>query len=696
MAADRWDEHEAAACADDLALRIYTSRLLGRDPALVLHGGGNTSLKTTAADLFGEAEEIIRIKGSGWDLATIEAAGLPALRLGPLRRLRALAALDDPQMVNQLRAQLLDMRSPDPSVETLLHAFLPHRYIDHTHADAVLTLTNQPEGERLVRELYGARVGIVPSIMPGFRLAVACAEAFERDPTVIGLVLLRHGVFSVADSARDSYRRMLEIVSLAEAGLAARRRPRGRTVSVASGGGAAAAATPIPAAAPAPAAEGQSLWWAHALRGALLERGWRASCLVDASPEARAFAAHPEIARIAQQGPLTPDHVIRTKRLPLMLAESEVRARAQVELGARLTRYAEDYRAYFERWRSRSAIPLTMLDPWPRLAILPGMGVACLGSTPREARIAQDLYRRTMQVILDAEDCSSYQALPEEDLFDMEYWSLEQAKLALGPRRLPLTGKTAVVSGGASGIGLAIARELLAQGASVAVLDVNEQALAARGAELAVLCKSGNVALTARADVRDRAQVRAGVAAAISATGGVDIVVVNAGVFTPSANIEDITAEQWERALGINCDGAFNLIAEALPWLKRQRGGDIVVIASKNVPAPGKQAAAYSVSKAAQAQLARVCALEAGAHGVRVNMLHPHLVLDTEIWTEAVVASRAAAYGMTVEQYRTNNLLRTEISSRDVARATCALVSGSFDKTTGAQICVDGGSERTL
>jgi rhamnulose-1-phosphate aldolase/alcohol dehydrogenase len=675
--ADLWDDAAAPPADDLLASRIHSSRLLGRDASLVMHGGGNTSVKATVATLLGEQQEVLYVKGSGWDLATIEAAGFPAVDLAYLRRLRRLESLSDPRMVNELRTHLVDAKSPDPSVEALLHAFIPARFVDHTHADAVLTLTNQSDGERLIRQLYGRRVGIVPYVMPGFRLAKLCAEVYERDPSVEGLILLKHGVFTFGDTAKQAYQRMIAIVRQAEELVASRRAARAEPAAEAD--------------------EAHATWWNQELRAQLLRRGFRGVCLLDASPAARRFVDDPRVAEFSQRGPLTPDHVLRTKRLPLLIGADEAAGRDGAALSRALDGYADAYRAYFERCAQRTPEKLVMLDPWPRIALIPGVGIVAVGASAKDARIALDIYQHTAAVILDAEAMGGYQALPEADIFDVEYWVLEQAKLKLGPKRAPLTGKTALVSGAASGIGLAIAREFAAQGANVVVMDQKEDAFAEVRAQLAAKCGAGNQVRCESVDVTSRASVGAAIARAVRAWGGIDIVVVNAGIFPPSAAIERIGEEQWHRAMSVNLDGAFHLIAEALPWLKRQSaGGDVVLVGTKNVCAPGKDAAAYSVSKAAQAQLARVCALEAGAHGVRVNLLHPHLVFDTALWTPEVLEARAKAYGMSVEQYKTNNLLKAEITTADVARAAFALVGGFFDKTTGAQIAVDGGSDRTI
>jgi len=675
MVNDRWNEKDVEGLKTHLEMRVYSSRLLGQDAELVMHGGGNTSVKDRVRNILGEEEDVIYVKGSGWDLATIQAPGFPAVKMPHLLKLRGLNSLSDPDMMNELRTQMLDARSPDPSVETLLHAFIPHSYVDHTHADAVLALTNQPEGERWIKELYGKKVGIVPYVMPGFKLAKLCADVYEQDPSVEGLVLLKHGIFSFGATAKESYHRMIALVRQAEEFLAGR-----KTRSI-------PASIPI-----APSAGAEA--WMSTLRKEFMKRGKRGAFLLNTDEATLRFINRSDLRDITQRGPLTPDHVIRTKRLPCIFDTAK---RAEENVAEVLNKYSEDYQAYFLSISGRKTEKLVMLDSLPRVVILPGIGLATFGGTTKDARIAMDIYEHTMKVIAASEAMSRFEALNEEDIFDVEYWVLEQAKLKLGAKTLSHSGKVAVISGGTTGIGLAIAVELLKHGADVYVLDIDQNRFEAVTSILKENAKVGNRGEVLRCNITNRTEVDNTVKKIIRERGGVDIVVANAGVFPASALVENTSSEEWSRALDINLSGTFHLISSTLPWLKQQgQGGDFVLIASKNVPAPGKEAAAYSVSKAGQVQLARVTALEAGAHGIRVNTLHPHLVFDTALWTEELLKKRAEAYGMTVEQYKKNNLLKTEISSRDVALAVLSLTGGAFSKTTGAQICVDGGSDRTL
>ncbi|ROR35017.1 bifunctional aldolase/short-chain dehydrogenase [Inmirania thermothiophila] len=649
-----WDDADAARFRGPLGLRVYTSRLLGRDPALVLHGGGNTSVKVEETDLFGEPVEVLYVKGSGADLADIDETGFTPLRLAPVRRLATLPALSDTAMVEALATQKLRPSAPAPSVEAILHALIPHRYVDHTHADAVLAICHGPEGEAWIREIYQEVAVIVPYVMPGFPLARLAAERFAAEATEAteGMVLLHHGVFSFGATARESYERMIALVDRAERWLRTRR----------------AWSLPAPAQPPAPPLDRTAV---AALRRAVSEAAGRPMILtLHRDAEALAFARDPEVGRISQQGPLTPDHVIRTKPWPM--------------IGRDVAAYTAAYRAYFERNAPRSREPLTMLDPAPRVILDPELGLASAGRSLAEADAAADLYRHTMAAIRRAEALGGYRALAEADLFDVEYWELEQAKLRRGGAAPPFAGEIALVTGAASGIGRACAALLAERGAAVAGLD--------RDPAVETAC-----ALGLCADVTDDAAVEAALDRMVARLGGLDLLILNAGLFPASLPIERLDDETWRRTFAVNLDANLRLMRLAAPLLRASpRGGRVVVVGSRNVPAPGPGAAAYSASKAALTQLARVAALEWGRDGVRVNVVHPDAVFDTGLWTEEVLASRAASYGMTVEAYKRRNVLGAEVSSRDVAELVCALCGPAFARTTGAQIPIDGGNERVI
>jgi rhamnose utilization protein RhaD (predicted bifunctional aldolase and dehydrogenase)/NAD(P)-dependent dehydrogenase (short-subunit alcohol dehydrogenase family) len=652
-----WSDAEAAQFTGPLGPRVYTSRLLGRDRSLVLHGGGNTSVKLREENLFGEEEDVLYVKGSGWDLETIEPAGFTPVALGYVRKLASLPRLPDPQMVNELNTHMLRAGAPSPSVETILHAILPHKYVDHTHADAVLSVSNAPDGEKRIREIYGDRVVVIPYIMAGFDLAAYCAREFPKQAgrDAVGMVLLSHGIFSFAAGARESYELMIELVSMAEEYLARRKawsigfEMKGR-----------------------PAFQREEI---AKLRRAISDQAGVPMILrMNDSDKFLSFAQRPDLEKLALQGPATPDHVIRTKPFPM--------------LGRDVAGYAGKYREYFERFSAKAKEKKTMLDAAPRMALDRKLGFVAAGRTAKDAAIVEELYDHTIDVILRAEALGGWRALDPQHTFDIEYWDLEQAKLRKAGAAPLFAGEVAVVTGAASGIGKACVESFLKRGAAVVGLDRNPaiEGLWKRPDFLGLTC-----------DLTDSKAIEESLNQAVKRFGGVDILVLNAGIFPSSQAIQDIAAESWRRAMSVNVEANL-LVMQACHALLRlaPRGGRIVVIGSKNVPAPGPGAAAYSASKAALNQLARVAALEWGKDGIRINSLHPNAVYDTALWTEEVLASRAKAYNLTVEQYRKNNILRTEVASKDVAELAAEMCGPLFAKTTAAQVPVDGGNERVV
>jgi rhamnose utilization protein RhaD (predicted bifunctional aldolase and dehydrogenase)/NAD(P)-dependent dehydrogenase (short-subunit alcohol dehydrogenase family) len=652
-----WNDEEARQFQGDLGLRVYTSRLLGQDKSLVLHGGGNTSVKIREKNLFGGEETILYVKGSGWDLETIEPQGFSPVRLAHVLRLAELPALSDPEMVNQLVTHMLRAAAPAPSIETILHGLMPQKFVDHTHADAVLSVSNTKDGEKRVREVYGKRCVVIPYLMPGFDLAQLCAKEFKRQstPETVGMVLLSHGIFSFGETAREAYERMIELVTLAEKYLDSKRAWSVAAKDFASGTVDANAQT--------------------ALRRKLSDIAGSPLILKTVTNERTlAFAQHPRAVTISQQGPATPDHVIRTKRTPM--------------LGTDVGRYVAEYQRYFGEHAPKAKEPKTMLDPAPRVVLDPGFGLAAAGRTAKDAAIVDEIYDHTIDVILRAEALGGFQALPPKDIFDVEYWDLEQAKLKKGGKPPVFAGEVTLVTGAASGIGKAAVTAFLERGAAVVGLDLDAkiETLHARPDFLGLRC-----------DVTDDAQVGLAIGRAVVAFGGLDMLVLNAGIFPASRRIAELPTEEWRRTMTVNLDANLLLMRACHPFLKlAPRGGRVVVIGSKNVSAPGPGASAYSASKAALNQLARVAALEWGADRIRVNTVHPNAVFDTGLWTDEVLAQRARQYGMTVEEYKTNNVLRTEVTSRDVAELAAEMCGPLFAKTTGAQVPVDGGNDRVI
>ncbi len=698
MVENRWSDAGAReaverlgeAWGEDLALRVYTSRLIGADPGLVLHGGGNTSVKVRLPDaVTGEPVEVLCVKGSGWDLATIEPPGLPAVELEPLRRLRGVPKLSDEEMVNQVRRRLLDVSAPTPSVEALLHAFLPHRFVDHTHADTVLVLTNQPNGEALIREALGDSVAILPWIMPGHPLAEAVADAYEAHPDCEGVVLLHHGIFTFGDTAKDSYDRMIALCDRAERFAAERL------------GGARPTFLTGPAAAPDPAAAAaRAAAVLPALRGALAipRAGAEPSRFVAAlrqDPELLAFAGHAAARELAATTPpITPDHVIRTKGSYLTLSAAE--ASDPDAIRQAVQRFGASYQAYFDDCAPRMPGRVTRLDLRPRVAVVEGVGLIGFGGDTKAACIAADLAEQTIRAKALGAALGTYRALEPFELFEMEYWSLEQAKLGRSVSA-PLAGRIALLTGAGGAIGHGIARELLAAGCHVFLTDVDHERLERVAGILAG--DFGTARLSGLPmDVTDSASVAAGFAACVRAFGGLDVLVPNAGV----AHVSELAAMDdaaWSRVVAVNLDGTMRVIREAARiFAVQQSGGHVVVQASKNVFAPGASFGAYSASKAGALQLARIAALELAPLGVHVNAINADAVfgdgrVDSGLWSE-VGPERMRARGLDAEglraYYRDRSLLKVEVTAEAVGRAVVFFASGQTP-TTGAVLPVDGG-----
>jgi len=653
-----WSESEAKAFESDLDLRVYSSRLLGTNKQLVLHGGGNTSVKVKEENLFGEQEELLYVKGSGWDLETIETEGFSPVNLEYLKQLAGLSALPDSQMVNEMVTHMTRAFAPVPSVEAILHAILPFKYVDHTHADSVVTITNTPSGEERIQEIYGDLVIIIPYIMPGFDLARLCAELFPKrsGEHTIGMILLNHGVFSFGATAKESYERMIQLVSMAEDYL---KEKNAWTIPTPS-------ASKIKAEGHLDIAELRKNISILTRRPMIVSR--------NLEDKVTNYINRDDIGEISQQGPATPDHVIRTKRLPM--------------LGQNLKAYRTEYEAYFEEFEPVAKTRKTMLDPAPRMVLDKHLGMLSIGKSAKDAAIVSEIYEHTITTILRSEMLEKWTALPAKDIFDVEYWELEQAKLNKGNALPSFTGEIALITGAASGIGRACVDSFLSRGAAVVGVDINPEVEMVNSTQnyLGVQCD-----LTNEEDIIKLKQLT------VNKFGGLDMLVLNAGIFPKGSILSKQDTETWKKVMEVNLTSNLFIMRECCPLLElAPQGGRVVVIGSKNVPAPGPGAAAYSASKAAMNQLARVAALEWGENGIRVNSLHPNGVFDTGIWTDEILSSRAAHYGVSVDDYKRRNVLRTEVTSGDVAELTAVMCEDYFSKTTGAQIAVDGGNDRVI
>ncbi len=654
-----WNEQEAADFPGTLGPRVYTSRLLGREAMLVLHGGGNTSVKVKEPDLFGEEEDILYVKGSGWNLATIDARGFTPMRLKPLVRLTTLETMTDKQWLNELKSNVTNVNAPNPSVEALMHAILPFSYVDHAHPDALLAIGSTPGGVERLKEIYGDTVVIVPYTRSGFPIAKLCAERFaaEAGEQTVGMILMNHGLFTFGETAKISYERMIELTTRAERYLQQHGAWQLSFVETT------APDRPM----------------RHELAALRKEAsdiaGFPLIVTVHSDPQCLSFARREDVAQISQQGPATPDHVIRTKNRPLLGIQN-------------LQAFRESYEHYFNTYAPNADRPLTMLDPVPRVILDPDYGMMTTGRTAKDTRIASDIYRQTIEIILRATALEEYQALSEQDIFNIEYWSLEQAKLGLQQQQPVFTGEIALVTGAASGIGKACVESFLERGAAVVGLDINPAIteLFDREDYLGITC-----------DVTSDEQIVAAMETTAKMFGGLDMLVLNAGIFPGGCRIDALKTDEWRKVMHVNLDANLIIMREAYPLLQQApRKGRVAIIGSKNVPAPGPGAAAYSASKAALNQLARVAALEWGKEGIRINSVHPHAVFDTGLWTDEVLRSRAEHYGLTVEQYKKNNLMKVEIRSRHVAELAAEMCGPLFEPITGAQVPIDGGSDRVI
>jgi rhamnulose-1-phosphate aldolase/alcohol dehydrogenase len=663
--------YAAKGVNEDLALRTYTTRLLGSDPKLVLHGGGNTSVKTRARDLLGDEVEVICVKGSGWDMGNIEPAGLPAVRLAPLRRLRVLDRLSDEDMVNFQRVNLLDSTAPNPSVETLLHAFLPHKFIDHTHSTAVLSLTDQPDGESVVREVYGDRVAYVPYTIPGFALAKSVAEVFDKNPKVEGLVLLQHGIFTVGATAKEAYERMITFVSLAEERLRHQRKTR--------------------AAAKLPAKIAKLADVAPILRGAVaISRDSQAGTvkrqILDfrTSPAILDYVNGAEVERYSQQGVVTPDHTIRTKNWPLLVPAPEEGKLGEWQHAVReaVAKFVAHYHAYFERNNVRAEPKKTELDPLPRVVLVPGLGLFGIGASAKDAAIAADIAENTVEVITDAEAIGEYRCISEADMFDVEYWSLEQAKLGKSAEKV-LARQVAVVTGAGSGIGAATAKAMAKEGAEVAILDRDLDAAKKIAKEV------GGKALAVQCDVTDAASVRAAFDKVAETFGGADILVSNAGAAW-QGSIGTVDDETLRKSFELNFFAHQTVAQNAVRIMKAQDTyGCLLFNTSKQAVNPGKDFGPYGLPKAATLFLVRQYALDHGKDGIRANAVNADRI-RSGLLTDEMVAARAKARGVSESQYMAGNLLGREVYASEVAEAFVYLAHA--EKTTAGVITVDGGN----
>jgi len=675
--------------SEELALRVYTSRLIGRDTALVLHGGGNTSVKLKRKNILGEEQDILYIKGSGVDLATIEPEGFVGLEMDPLRKLRSITILSDEEMENELRIHKISASSPDPSVEALLHAFLPRRYVDHTHADSILVLTNQENGEDVVRDALGPKVAVLPYVKSGFPLARGVIDLYDRCPDVGAIVVLNHGIFTFGEDAGVCYERMVEYVSRAESYI--KKKIEGKILFTLR--------TDL---VPPRDVSRSTARFAQVVRGVCAHRGSegmlrrfyteirKGTDMVEASLSR-------EIEEICRSGALTPDHVIRTKNWAIHIEsvpENDEKLRQIVRESVET--YKGKYDLYFKKQVEIKGVKRRKLDPYPRVFVVAGLGLVALGFTRRAARIAADIAEHTLRAKARGIALGEYKPISDSHAFDMEYWSLQQKKLGK-TSALPLQGQVAVVTGGGGAIGFGVADRLLAAGAVVAISDIDKARLEKVHSILTERYDESQVE-SIPFDVTDYQLVEKAFEEICRRLGGIDIVVPNAGI-AHVAKIENLEPDRFDQVVAVNLKGTFNVIKASVPVFKRQgTGGNIVVISSKNVFDPGAAFGAYSASKAGAHQISKIAALELAELGVRVNMLNPDAVFGDEkvssgLW-DLVGPERMRSRGLDAEglkeYYCQRSLLKVHVLAEHVGNAVVFFASGQTP-TTGATLPIDGG-----
>lgn len=676
----RWSDSEAKGLSP-LDLLVYGSRLIGAEPSLVVWGGGNTSLKVAERDFRGREVRVLRVKGSGSDLKNITRKDFPGARMEEILALLDRPDMDDQEMVGYLAHALQELGGARPSIETLLHGFLSQEAVIHTHADAIVSLSNTDRCREVIQEVYGKDIISIPYRRPGFLLSKDVAKALKTHQSATAVILEKHGTITWGPTVKEAYLRTIDLITQAENAIIAKAKGRVRF------GGARVSATP--------AGERREVALAVApfLRG-LVGRDKRAILHFDEAAAVLDFVGSKEAAVLSQAGPATPDHTIYTKRVACFVECDHPRDpdRVKTAVRAAVERFVTDYTRYFEAHRQEGA---TLLDPFPRVVLIPGLGMFTTGKDKRTALIVDDIYHHTIAVLGAASTIGGFVSLTPQEAFEVEYWPLELYKLTREPPEKELARRVALVTGGASGIGKAVSRRLAQEGAHVVVTDLDEGG-ARKVADEIVTAHGAGRALGLRMDVTGEAAVRQAFEAATLAYGGLDIVVSNAGIAV-SAPLDAMAVSDWERSFAVNATGHFLVAREALRLLKSQGlGGAFVFVATKNVMSPGKDFGAYSASKAAEAQLAKIVALEGGAHGIRANIVNPDAVFqDSRLWSEEIRRDRARAQGITVEQleefYRKRNILGASIMPEDVAEAVLFLASDRSAKTTGCTLTVDGG-----
>ena len=646
----------------DLALRIYTTQLLGNDPTVVLHGGGNTSVKSSIKTLLGDKEEIIYVKGSGKDMGNIEEDGFPALEMKNLLNMRSLKELDDFQMVNYQRKYMLDTSFPNASVETLLHAFLPYKFVDHSHSNAILSLIDQPDPIKICKKVFGEEMGIVPYIMPGFQLAKKAAEVFDQNPNVKGLILLNHGIFTFAEHAKESYELMIRYISLAEKEL----KQKSKSIHVKK-----YQEKKITASSIANLIRQQISIKPNKKIDHKIVYFYKPNFLDE-------LFSHPRLKQFTTQGPVTPDHVIRIKSKPLVIDLSNDKLNnLESKIAKAVKKYQDDYQKYFKR-NHKYNLKANMLDPYPRLILVKGIGIFSTGPSFKDAKIAMDVGINSLSVILEATKFGEFRSIQEKEIFKMEYWPLELAKIK--PSTHKLKGHVTVITGGLGAIGYSTAKKFLREGSEVVLLDIIDP----KNISLNV---SGMTYI--QCDITNENKVEKVFQQISQKFGGVDILISNAG-FAIQSSLADLTKKQLDSSFDLNFFAHHYFTKHGTKIMKIQNmKGSVVFNISKQSVNPGPNFGAYGLPKATLMFLMKQYVVESSKYGIRFNGVNADRI-RSGLLNPAMIAKRANSRGLTIEQYMSGNLLKEEVKASDVAEAFYHL-SISY-RTTASVITVDGGN----
>lgn len=688
--ANRWDDAVASSLSESEQL-LYRSNLLGADLAITNYGGGNTSAKITERDpLTGYDVEVLWVKGSGGDLGSIKLDGFSTLYMEKLQQLKSLykgLAFED-EMVGYLPHCTFNLNSRAASIDTPLHAFIPHKHVDHMHPDAIIAIACTENSKALTEEIFEGELGWLPWQRPGFDLGLKLEEVARSNPKLKGVMLQGHGFFSWGSTSKECYETTLNLIQRAEQWLTL------RNTSVCFGG--IRYHSPLDAKARADIAAKIM----PVLRGKITNSQYKVGHFND-SVEILEFVNSEQLRELAALGTSCPDHFLRTKIAPLVIdfipsvvdLDTELK-RCLTQLDAQLEDYRASYTAYYERCKQSNSP--AMRDPNAVVYLVPGVGMLTFAKDKATARIAGEFYVNAINVMREAAAVDTYVGLNEQEAFNIEYWLLEEAKLQRMPAPKPLAGRIAFITGGAGGIGKATALRLGKEGACVMLADIDDDAMANAKEELSALIGKDQVS-TVRCDVRDEQSVIAALQASSLAFGGVDMVVANAGIAS-AAPLDETDLEMWNRNISILATGYFLTLREGFKILKQQNtGGSAVVIASKNGLVASPNAAAYCTAKAAEIQLSRAVAMEGAPLGIRCNVVNPDAVLrGSKIWTGKWREERAAAYNKSGDDleahYRERSMLKRDVLPEDVAEAVYFLASDLSAKSTGNIINVDAGN----